>query len=213
MLKKVSKLSLSLILGGWLNQVLKGINQMAAPHSESRTRRLERFERNGIIVNTYYGENVYQTEVKHPQYNANKAVLVQEYPDSDQAESGHKYWLKAAMSNSLPPLIEQQDAEKAQTRSYKITFKALIRILSPYAHKGQPLKILLLPKHPNCLLVTIVRGTYSGACVYNTRNMEISEIVGVWNNIIGEAQVAICDRQFKEDEEEANSMHDTYVGP
>lgn len=55
-----------------------------------------------------------ESAIKHPAYNFGKLVIVQMYDTKEQAEAGHKRWVKLMTAKSLPShLVDVSTAEIA----------------------------------------------------------------------------------------------------
>lgn len=62
---------------------------------------------NGAEIDTcrvFDAEKPYETAIKHPSYNNDKWIIVEEYSTIKEAEEGHKKWV-SKFSSSLPEFL------------------------------------------------------------------------------------------------------------
>lgn len=79
---------------------------MAAPYEQ---RKVAKYEKDGLIVDTAAmndTEHLYETAVKHPDYNNDKWVIVKEYDSKEEAQTGHDKWVKIMTENPPEKLID-----------------------------------------------------------------------------------------------------------
>ena len=58
------------------------------------------------------GEKPYETAVEHKSYNGGDMVIVESYDTKEEAEDGHKKWVKTMTSENLPEsLIDCMNSE------------------------------------------------------------------------------------------------------
>lgn len=65
-------------------------------------------DKNKICVSTVAvtdSDKPYETAIVHPRYDNGKVIIVQMYSTKDQAENGHKKWIKIMTSKELPKTI------------------------------------------------------------------------------------------------------------
>ncbi len=61
------------------------------------------------------GRKPFETAVMHPSYNDGKAVIVECYDNTKDAQAGHDKWLNLMLTNKLPSaLIDCANAEISQ---------------------------------------------------------------------------------------------------
>jgi hypothetical protein len=197
------------------NETLKELKRFWEKHgdlmpdySESEVRKVANFFRGNSAVSTHYGDGVFRTTIRDEKYDKNKFVLVQEYENSDDAMVGHAYWTNALVNDKLPELIDKQ---KRKSKKFKITYKALIKILIPYASKANQLRVQEIEGHAGRVTLTILNGIYRGTCLYDSKTMEVSNISDLWSNLIEEAQAYAYDKQAQEDGLANNSDRDIYT--
>jgi len=68
-------------------------------------RKVDRFEKGELTVDTCSvsdSDKPYETAIEHPRYNAGKWVIVELYDTREEAEVGHKKWVKKMTSKKLP---------------------------------------------------------------------------------------------------------------
>lgn len=67
------------------------------------------YEKDGVFVDTCLVNNSsqpYETAVSHPNYNDDKLIIVQMYDTEEQAQKGHKKWIKKMTAKELPKAIK-----------------------------------------------------------------------------------------------------------
>lgn len=72
-------------------------------------RKVGRYEQGDLLVSTILvtdSDNPYETAVSHPKYNDGKIVIVEEYASVEEAEVGHKKWVKIMTTDPLPEKLE-----------------------------------------------------------------------------------------------------------
>ena len=61
------------------------------------------------------GHKPIETAVQHPDYNNGKMIIVECYDTKEEAQKGHKKWLKMVLENKLPSaLIDCRNAKISQ---------------------------------------------------------------------------------------------------
>ncbi len=85
---------------------------MTGNHEE---RQVDNYEgENGLVVDTCAVTDAdlpYETGITHPRYNEGKWVIVELYPTKEQAQEGHKKWVKIMTTEPLPESL--RDASTA----------------------------------------------------------------------------------------------------
>ena len=72
-------------------------------------RKVATYEKDGVFVDTCAvndSEQPYETAVSHPSYNDDKLIIVQMYDTKEQAQKGHKKWVKKMTTKELPKAIK-----------------------------------------------------------------------------------------------------------
>jgi hypothetical protein len=76
------------------------------------------FEENGVVVDTCRvsdGLKPIETGVRHPGYNDGKWIIVEAYDSEEDAQMGHKRWVKKMTTAPLPRRLRDcQNSEVAQ---------------------------------------------------------------------------------------------------
>lgn len=170
-------------------------------HYDSEVRSVAKFSNGNILVSTYYGDNVFQTCIKHPSYKKDEMILAQEYQTRDDAQAGHKYWIGCVLSNNMPPLIGMKTVEPSDKKSsgneqslckqrIRISFGSLIKILSKITSSDNKVMVLVPDGDKNRILLTMA--TKDGSSIlYNMNTME-TEFCGTnWREIIKQAKELI----------------------
>lgn len=182
---------------------------MIVHHAESKVRSVAKFQGSSgdILVSTFYGENVYQTAVKHPDYDETDLVLAQEYESEDKAREGHNFWVQAVLTNSLPPLIgtrkisvnsgeKTEETEQDLPDEIKITFVSLIKILKKYESFTDRIQVLRPSNNDHIFVVTICEGSNKGVLIYDLKSMVAKKFSPKWRHILCEAKAAAEDNMF-----------------
>lgn len=69
-------------------------------------RKVDRYENDNLVIDTCEvtdnPEYPFETAIKHPDYNDNKFIIVEQYVDKELAKSGHDKWVDIMINN--PPL-------------------------------------------------------------------------------------------------------------
>ena len=87
------------------------ITNMSGNYNE---RKIGRYEENGITVSTAevtdYPESPYETAISHPKFGNNCGnncwIIVARYINRNQAETGHKNWVKEVENDNFSQLID-----------------------------------------------------------------------------------------------------------
>lgn len=82
-------------------------------------RAVDRFESEDMIIDTCFcndGKLPYETAVQHKEYNDNKWIIVENYPDKEQAQKGHDKWVAIMTSKELPEFL--QDCQNAEISEF-----------------------------------------------------------------------------------------------
>ena len=86
-----------------------------APYIE---RKVDRYEAKDLIVDTCQvtdADKNYETGISHREYNESKWIIVELYNTSEEAQKGHKKWVKKMTSKSLPKeLIDVSTCDSAK---------------------------------------------------------------------------------------------------
>lgn len=92
-----------------MNQIFNilKITNMSGNYNE---RKIGRYEENGITVSTVevtdYPESPYETAISHPKFDNNYLIIVARYTNRNQAETGHKNWVKEVENDNFSQLID-----------------------------------------------------------------------------------------------------------
>ena len=79
---------------------------MAANYTE---RKVDHYEKDGLVIDTCPvtdSSEPFETAVQHPNYNDGKWIVVQTYNSKEEAETGHKKWVKKMTKKTLPNQLE-----------------------------------------------------------------------------------------------------------
>lgn len=86
---------------GFLNEIFNNTHE---------TRKVaDSYEKDGVFVDTCSvndSSQPYETAVSHPNYNNDKLIIVQLYDTKEQAQKGHKKWIKKMTAKKLPKAIK-----------------------------------------------------------------------------------------------------------
>lgn len=73
-------------------------------------RKIDHFEQDGFVVDTCAVSDIdnydYETGIKHPSYNEDSWVIVEQYRTKTQAQKGHDNWVKVMTSKKLPKQLK-----------------------------------------------------------------------------------------------------------
>ncbi len=86
-------------------------------------RKVARYEKGNVMVDTAMvsdAEQPYETAVAHPQYNEGNMVIVELYDTKEEAEKGHKKWVKIITNKKLPNELKDVSSSKISKVSDKI---------------------------------------------------------------------------------------------
>jgi len=86
-------------------------------------RSVARYENGEITVDTCAvtdSTKPFETGIQHPSYNDGEWIIVEEYDTKEQAERGHKKWVKILTSDELPRVIEDKSTSNILLFSQEI---------------------------------------------------------------------------------------------
>ena len=72
-------------------------------------RKVDTYEKENLFVDTCRvtdSDQPYETAVQHPKYNKNKLVIVEMYNTKEEAQKGHKKWVRKMTSKKLPKILK-----------------------------------------------------------------------------------------------------------
>jgi hypothetical protein len=169
---------------------------------DSKVRSVGRYQKNDIVISTYYGDNRFETCVRHPCYGPLTPVLAQIYTTRPQAELGHQSWIDRTQTGLMPAITSlpyRTHAVQSKTNTIlSISLTALIKILVPCTRPGPRLRYLFMRRNPDLILFSIPEGPYKGSLIYNRVKQEASVIDPPWLNILEEIQAQKQDEYFAE---------------
>jgi hypothetical protein len=76
---------------------------------------VDRFEKPGLYISTAYVDDTrqYETAIASPYYNAMNLVIVEQYANKEQAETGHEKWVRImdVAYGKLPNVLDTNAAD------------------------------------------------------------------------------------------------------
>ena len=91
-----------------MKEILEALEDVLRSYNDPRSleeRCVDRYEDDNLLVSTVTTRDrgqLFETAIKHPQYNNGALVIVQEYNTKEEAQVGHDEWVEKMTQNELP---------------------------------------------------------------------------------------------------------------
>lgn len=140
----------------------------------SQCRRVVFYNKDGIVVNTYYTLNGYETLVCHHKFCPDEFISVEKYTSIVQAYAGHERWVEKSIKDDLYDIFSY--------KNLKMSFLVLIKLLSKISTQEYPLKFSNIEANKNYISIKIDKGNSIGNIIYNTKEYKIVFVSQSWND-------------------------------